>query len=71
MLPPALVAKVFIFSSAAAAGNCFCWSRRTLAVISDSGRYFEMIFAMSTGHVAKAPSLIYWSRVSFFGQQGI
>ena len=71
MFYPGLVDKNVIFSAAAASGRCFCCSRCPFAVISDYGRYFEMIFAVCTGHVSKAPSLIDWSRVSFLGGRGL
>ena len=60
MFSPALVYKGVTFETAAAAGSCFCWSRCPFAVIYDSGRYFEIIFSMSSGHDEKDPSLIVW-----------
>ena len=71
MFSPALVDKGATFAADAAAGRCFCWSRFPVAVISDSGRYFEIIFYVSPGHVEKDPSLIVWSRVRFWlGSRG-
>ena len=57
-----LVAKGVTFSIAVSAFYCFLWSRFPLAVISDSGRYFEMSLSVSPGRVANDPSLIVWSR---------
>ena len=71
MLSPALVDKVVTFAVAAAASRCFCWSRYPFSVISDSGRYFEIIFYVSPGHVEKDPYLIVWIRVCLVGQQRI
>ena len=71
MFSPDFIAKCVTFSAAAAAGRCFFWSRCTLDVIYDSGRYFEIRFSVSPGHVEKDFSLIAWSRVRFFGQQRI
>ena len=71
MFSPALVDKGVTFASAAAAGHCFFWFRCPFAVISDSGRYFEISFSMSPGHVEKDPSLIAWSRVRLVGHQRI
>ena len=71
MFYPALVDKGVTFSSTAAAVSCFFWSRRPFAVISDSGRYFEISFSVSPGHVQKDPSVISWSRVRLVGQQRI
>ena len=71
MFSPDLVDKGVTFSAAAAAGRCFCWSRCPFAVISDSGRYFEIIFSVSPGHVEKDLSLIVWSRVCLVGQQRV
>ena len=71
MFYPSLVDKGVTFAAAAAAGRCFCWSRRYFAVISDSGRYFEISFSVSHGHVEKDPYLIAWSRVRLVGQQRI
>ena len=59
------------FASYDATGFCLCWSRCPLVVISDSGRYFEIIFALIPGHVAKDPLLIAGIRVHFVGQQRI
>ena len=42
-----------------------------MAMIYDSGRYFEMIFAVITVHIAKDSSLVAWSRVRFVGQKMI
>ena len=67
MFSPALVDKGATFSAAAVVGRCFCWSRCPFDVISDSGRYFEISFSMSPGHVEKDPSLIAWSRVRLVG----
>ena len=53
-----------LFSVSAGPGALF-------AVISNSGRYFEIIFSVSPGHVDNDPSLIYWSRVRLVGQQRI
>ena len=71
MLSPALVHKCVTFVTAAAAGRCLCWSRFPFAVISDSGRYFEISLSVSPGHVDKDPSLIAWSRVHLVGHQRI
>ena len=71
MFSPDLVDKGVTFSAAAAAGRCFYWSRCPFSVISDSGRYLEISFSMSPGHVDKDTSLIAWSRVSLVGQQRI
>ena len=67
MLYPALVDKCVTFAAVADAGRCFCWSRFPFAVISDSGRYFEMSFSVNPDHVEKDPSLIAWSRVRLVG----
>ena len=67
MFSPALVDKGVTFIAAAAAGICLFWSRCPYSVIYDSGRYFEISFSVSPGHVEKDPSLISWSRVRFFG----
>ena len=56
---------------AAAAGRSFYWSRCPLDVISDSGRYFEISFYVSPGHVVKDKSLIVWIRVGLDGQLSI
>ena len=71
MFSPTLVDKCATLSATAATDRCFCWSKFPLAVISDSGRYFEIIFSLSPLHVAKDPSLIAWIRVSLFGQKRI
>ena len=68
---PDLVDKGVTFAAAATAGRCLCWSRYPFAVISDSGRYFEISFSASSGHVENNPSLIYWRRVRLVGQQRI
>ena len=51
-----MVDKSVTFSAAAADGHCFCWSRCPFAVISDSGRYFEINLSVSPGHVEKDTS---------------
>ena len=66
-----LLATGVTFAAAAATGCCFYCSRRSLDVIYDSRRCFEMSFAVSPVHVMKAPSLIAWNRVQFFGQKRI
>ena len=71
MFSPALVDKGVKFSAVSAAGCCFCWSSCPFAVISDSGRYFEISFSVIPSHVEKDPSLIAWSRVRLVGQQRI
>ena len=71
MFSPELVDKGVTFAPADADGHCFCWSRCPFAVTSDSGRYFEISFSVSTSHVDKYPSLIAWSRVCFVGQHRI
>ena len=71
MFSPDLVDKGVTFAADAAAGRCFCWPRCPFSVISNSGRYFEISFSASPGHVEKDPSLIAWSRVRLFGQQMI
>ena len=73
MFSPGLVDQgvTFAVAVAAAAGRCFCWSRYPFALIYDSGRYFEISFSVSPGHVEKYPSLIAWSRVRLVGQQRI
>ena len=43
----------------------------TFAVISDSGRYFEISFSVSPGHIENDPFLIAWSRVRLIGQKRI
>ena len=67
MFSPALVDKGVTFVEDDASGRCFCWYRCTFSVISDSGRYFEISFSVSPGHVEKDPSLISWSRVRLVG----
>ena len=72
MFYPSLVDKCVTFAAAAAAaGCCFCYFRCPFAVISDSGRYFEIRFSVSPYHVEKDLSLIAWSRVRLVGQQRI
>ena len=71
MFSPDLVDKGVTFAAAAAAGRCFFWSMCHFSVISDSGRYFEISFSVSPGHVEKDPSLIAWSRVRLVGQKRI
>ena len=71
MFSPYLVDKVVTFSADAAAGSCFLWSRCHFSVISDFGRYFEISFSVSPGHVEKDPSLISWSRVRLVVYQRI
>ena len=71
MFFPALVDKGVTFAATVAAGRCFCWSRCPFAVISDSGRYFEISFSVSPGHFEKDLSLIAWSRVRLVGKQSI
>ena len=69
MLSPSFVVKCITFAAANDPGRCFCWSRFPLTVISYFGRYFEISFDVSPGHVVKAPSLIAWIGVSFVGQK--
>ena len=73
MFSPDLVVKGVTFAAAtaadAAAGRCFCCFRRPFAVISDSGRYFEISFSVIPGHIEKDTSSIAWSRVRLVGQQ--
>ena len=71
MISPDLVDKGVTFTAAADADRFPCWSRCPFAVIYDSGRYFEIRFSVSPGHVEKNPSLIAWSRVRLVGQQSI
>ena len=71
MFSPTLVDKSVAFAAYAAVGRCFCWSRCPFAVISDSGRYFEISCSVSPGHVEKDTSLIDWIRVRLVGQQRI
>ena len=71
MFSPDLVDKGVTFAAATVAGSFSCWSRCPFAVISDSGRYFEISLYVSPGHVEKDPSLIAWSRVRLVGQQRI
>ena len=68
MFSPELVDTGVTFSAAADADRCLCWSRCPFAVISDSGRYFEIRLSVSPGHIEKDPSLIAWSRVRLVGQ---
>ena len=63
-----LVAIGVTFTASDSTGRCSCWSRGPLAVIHDSVICFVIIFSVSTGHVAKYPLLIAWSRVYFVGQ---
>ena len=65
------VDKGVTFAAAAAAGRCFCCSRCPFDVISDYGRYFEISFYVSPGHVEKDPSLIACIRVRLVGQHRI
>ena len=69
MFSPDLVDKVVTFAAAAAAGRCFCWSRCPFDVISDSGRYIEISFSVSTVNFEKDTSLIACSRVCLVGQK--
>ena len=71
MFSPDLVVKGVTFANAAAAGSCFLWSRCPFAMIYDSGRYFEIRFSASPGHVEKGPSFIAWIRVRLVGQHRI
>ena len=71
MFSPALMDKGVTFAADSSSGCCFCWYRCPFAVISDSGRYFEISFSVSPSHVEKDPSLIAWSRVRLVGQQRI
>ena len=71
MFSPDLVDKGFTFAADAADGRCFWWSRCPLAVISYSGRYFEMSFSVSPGLVAKDSYLIIWIIVRLVGHQSI
>ena len=71
MFFPDLVDKGVTFAAAAAAGLFLCHSRCHFAVISDSGRYFEISFSVSPGHVEKYPSLISWIRVRLIGKKMI
>ena len=71
MFSPDFVDKGVTFAAAATDGHCFCWYRCHFAVISDSGRYFEISFSVSPGHVEKDPYLIACSRVRLVGQQRI
>ena len=71
MLYNAFVDKGVTFADDAAAGCCFCLFRCPFDVIYDSGRYFEISFSMSPGHVEKDPSLIAWSTVHLVGHQRI
>ena len=58
MFYPDLVDTGVTFSAADAAGRCLCWSRCPFDVIYDSGKYFEISFSVSPGHVENDPSLI-------------
>ena len=58
MFSPGLANKSVTFAANSAAGSCFCWYRCPFAVIYDSGRYFEISFSVSPGHVEKYPYLI-------------
>ena len=71
MFSSSLVAIGVTFAAADPAGRCFYWSRFPLTVISDYGRYLEIIFYLSPGHGAKDPSSIVWIRVRFGGKQRI
>ena len=71
MFYPALVDKGVAFAAAAASFSCFLWSRGPFAMIYDSGRYFEIRFSASPGHVEKDPSFIAWIRVRLVGQHRI
>ena len=55
MFSTALVDIGVIFVAAVVVGPFVCWSRFPLAVIYDSGRYYEVIFATRPFHVAKDP----------------
>ena len=52
MFSPALVDKGVTF----AAGSFFYWSRCPFAVISDSGRYFEISLSVSPGQQKQRPA---------------
>ena len=67
---PALVVIGITFAAADETGNYFCWSRSSLSVIHESGIYFVISFSVSSGHVAKHPSLLSWTRVRFLGNRG-
>ena len=71
VLSPALLDKGVTFSAASVSSCYCCCSRCPFAVISDSGRYFEISFFVSPGHVEKDLSLIVWSRVCLVGQQRV
>ena len=58
MFSPTLVDKGVTFAAASAGGSCFCCSRCSFDVISDSERYIEISFSVSPVHVEKDPSLI-------------
>ena len=58
MVSTELVDKGVTFAAAAVAGCCFCWSRCPFAMIYDYGRYFDISFSVSPGHVDKDPYLI-------------
>ena len=68
---PVFVVIGITFAAAYYTDRCLCWYRCPLYVISDSGRYFEISFAVSPGHVAKDPSFISWIMVSFVRHQSI
>ena len=55
MFYPALVYIGVTFAKATFSGNYFCWSSFPLAVIYDSGRYFEKFLSVSPGHVENDP----------------
>ena len=69
MFFPYLVDKGVTFAADAATGRILFWSRCPFAVISDSGRYFEIILSVSPGHIEKDPSLIACIRVRLVGHQ--
>ena len=52
---PELVDTGVTFASFDVTGTIFCWLRRNLAVIYDSGRNFVISFSVRTGHVEKDP----------------
>ena len=68
MFSPALVDKVVTFADPDTTGDFFCWFWCPLAVIYDSGIYFDIIFSVIPGYVTKDPYLILWSRVRLDGQ---
>ena len=69
MLSPSFVVKCVTFAAATNPGRYFCSSRFPLIAIHYSGRYFEISFDVSPGHVVNASSLISWIGLSFVGQQ--